>query len=189
MLNLWYKMALKLGEAGHRSQVMAVGLDPWDLVVTHETWVWWATVNMSEWLARPVVSHKLSVFSLLKMLLGFIFSKEVSRNRLDVRWVSQSRDLKKKEESRLTYMASMLSTFGLCPCRLHQAAPLTREGCRRLCRQTQPNLGPEHGPAHSFTVSSLAQDSKIWPVGFHFKLVMDSCKMKEGEFWLRLQVD
>lgn len=64
-----------------------------------------------------------------------------------------------------TYTANMLRGNGLRPSELHQTAPLTREGCRRLCRQRQPEPGleSEHRSeqAHSFTVSSLAQVSKI----------------------------
>lgn len=77
-----------------------------------------------------------------------------------------------------TYMANMLRGFEPRPVRPHQAIPLTREGCLRLCRQRQPDSDPESGSesglAHSFTVSSLAQVSKIRPVGLHFILVTDS---------------
>lgn len=72
----------------------------------------------------------------------------------------------------------MLRGFGPRPARLHQAIPLTGEGCLRLCRQRQPDPDPESdsesGLAHSFTVSSLAQVSKMRPVGLHFILVIDS---------------
>lgn len=81
----------------------------------------------------------------------------------------------RKLSLRNTYMANMLRGFGPCPGRLHQATPLTREGCLRLCRQRQPEPESESGLAHNFTVSSLAQVSKIRPVGFHFILEIDSC--------------
>lgn len=77
-------------------------------------------------------------------------------------------------------MASMLRGLEPYPGRPHQATPLTWEGCLRLCRHSQPEPDPESdsasGLAHSFTISSLAQVSKIWPLGLHFILVMDSWK-------------
>lgn len=81
----------------------------------------------------------------------------------------------RKLSLRTTYMANMLRGFGPCPGRLHQATPLTSEGCLRLCRQRQPEPESESGLAHNFTVSSLAQVSKIRPVGLHFMLEIDSC--------------
>lgn len=81
-------------------------------------------------------------------------------------------------------MANILRGLGPRPARLHQAAPFTRDGCLRLCRQRQPDPEPESeresGPAHSFTVSSLAQVSRIRPVEFHFILVMDSWWKERG---------
>lgn len=81
-----------------------------------------------------------------------------------------------------TYTANMLRGFGPRPSRLHQAMPLTMEGCFRLCRQRHPEPEWESGAAHSFTVSSLAQVIKICPVGLHFILVMDSwCSQISGQ--------
>lgn len=80
----------------------------------------------------------------------------------------------------------MLRGFGPRPARLHQAIPLTGEGCLRLCRQRQPDPDPESdsesGLAHSFTVSSLAQVSKMRPVGLHFILVIDSWHADRFQF-------
>lgn len=92
---------------------------------------------MSEWLARPVVSHKLSVFSLLKMLLGFIFSKEVSRNRLDVRGVSQSRDLKKKRRVQIDLHGQHVEHLWTVPLQTAPGSPVD-QGRLSKTLQTDP---------------------------------------------------
>lgn len=77
----------------------------------------------------------------------------------------------------------MLRGLGPRPDRPHQATPFTADGCLRLCRQRQPQPEPEaeSEEAHSFTVSSLAQVSRIRPVGLHFMLVMDSWQRKRRQ--------
>lgn len=80
-----------------------------------------------------------------------------------------------------TYTANMLRGLGARPARLHQATPFTGDGCLRLCRQRQPQPEPEaeSEEAHSFTNSSLAQVSRIRPLGLHFILVTDSWRRRK----------
>lgn len=80
-----------------------------------------------------------------------------------------------------TYAANMLRGLGLRPVRPHQATLFTADGYLKLCRQRQPHPEPEpeSEEAHSFTVSSLAQVSRILPVGLHFMVVTDSWWRRE----------
>lgn len=72
-----------------------------------------------------------------------------------------------------TYVASMLRGLGLWAGRPHQATLVTAAGWDRACRHLQP--APGQGQAHSFTVSSLAQVRRTWPLGSHRMQPIASC--------------
>lgn len=124
--------------------------------VTLFIWILQLRESYDNWLTEGIVFKKNKSFPLLQTL-------QTGRKHLQKNYINNNKTM--------TYVANRSWALGPFPGRAHQAMPFTRAGWDRECRHLQhPPRQPQ-----SFTVSSLAQVSRILPVGSHFILTTVSC--------------